>query len=313
MSNNDSARDDLLAQQSRAAPAGWYAAAVFGAVVGSAILRVVLHRIFPIPRDGHLRGPVVLALVLGLLWFALAFLVLARSSPGGVGSTKSRSPSPSETRTVLRTIIFAFVVACVIAITAWVGLYLTDTIFYSRSLPWIAPLITVQDYGFGKASQMFPCQAEGFDTGCEAYKWIPTFLIANSFSYFCFVLLGLFSWRHSEAVRRIVRAGAHAVVHWSVGAVTAGLVALQVMHGLNRDTHDSLYPHPGIAHWHFGVWEQINDLTGTLITVAGLSLPVYLYRAFRRTHSLAEARTRMAEATSLLVTLLVALILGDVY
>jgi len=129
---------------------------------------------------------------------------------------------------------------------------------------------------------MFPCKAEGFDTGCEAYKSIPAFLIANGLCYFAFALVSLFSWRLSDTVRKTVRAGAQAFARWSVVAVTVGLVAVQIMHGLNRDTHDSLYPHPGIAHWHFGAWELVNDITGTLITVAGLSFPFYFYLALRR-------------------------------
>jgi hypothetical protein len=249
----------------------------------------------------------------GFFWFAVGFLVLARSSARGVGFSQAQNPSPTRTRTVLRTITLALVISCVIAITAWVGLYLNDEIFESRSLPWIAPLITLQEYGIGKASQMFPCQAEGFDTGCEAYKWIPTFLIANSLCYFPFVLAGLFFCRFSDGVRKSIRAGAHALARWGVVAVIVGLVALQVMHGLNLDTQDSLYPHPGIGHWHFGAWEQINDITGTLITAAGLWFPFCLYRVIRRAHGLADVRTRLAAATSVAATLLVALMLGDVY
>jgi hypothetical protein len=265
------------------------------------------------PRDVQLRGLIILASVLGLFWFALAFLVLARSRASGVGSPESRNPSPTGTRTLLKTIALALVIACVIAITAWVGLYLNDEIFESRSLPWIAPLITMQEYGFWKASQMFPCQAEGFNTGCEPYKWIPTFLMANTLVYFPFVLIGLLSFQHSVAVRKTVRAGAGFLAHWCAVVVTAGFVALQVMHGLNLDTNDSLYLHPGIGHWHFGAWEQVSDITGTLITVAGLSLPFYLYRAIRRANSLPAVRTRLADATSLVAMLLVALILGNVF
>ena len=111
----------------------------------------------------------------------------------------------------------------------------------------------------------------------------------------------------------MMQTGAHLFLRWCLVAAGTGLVALQVMHGVNLDTHDSLYPHPGIGHWHFGVWEQVNDITGTLIVVAGLSLPFYLYRVLRRVHGLAEVRIRLAEATSLSATILVALILGDVY
>lgn len=313
MSDNASPQEGVTTKPSLPATAARYAAIVFGAIAGSALLRLLLHRVLAMPGDVQLRGPIILASLLGFFWFALGFLVLARSSARGIDFPRARTPSPTGTRTVFRAITLALVVACVMAITAWVGLYLNDQIFYSRSLPWIAPLITVQEYGSGKASQMFPCQAEGFDAGCEAYKWIPAFLIANGLCYFPFALLSLFSWRLSDTVRKTVRTGVQGFARWSVGAVTVGLVALQIMHGLNRDTQDSLYPHPGIAHWHFGAWELVNDITGTLVTVAGLSFPFYFYLALRRADGVLEARTRLAAATSLAATLLVALMLGDVY
>jgi hypothetical protein len=313
VSDNASPQEGVTTKPSLPATAARYAAIVLAAIIGSAAFRLLLHRILAMPQDEQLRGPIILAFVLGLFWFALASLVLARSSSTGVGFPQWLNPSPTGTRTVLRTITLALVVACVIAVTAWVGLYLNDEIFESRSLPWIAPLITMQTYGFEKASQMFPCHAEGSDTGCEASKWIPTFLMANGLAYFPLVLIGLLSSQHSDAVRKAARAGAGLFARWCAVIVTAGLVALQVMHGLNLDTNDSLYPHPGIGHWHFGAWEQVSDITGTLISLAGLALPFWLYRAIRRTNGVPESRTRLAAATSLAATLLVALMLGDVY
>jgi hypothetical protein len=313
VNSNASPKDGVTARPSLPATAARCAAVIFGVTIGSAAFRFLLHRILAMPRDEQLRGPFILASVLGLFWFALAFLLLARSSSSGVGFPQERNPSSTGTRTVFRTITLTLVSACVMAITAWVGLYLNDEVFESRSLPWIAPLITVQGYGFGKASQMFPCQAEGLDTGCEAYKWIPTFLLANILAYFPFVLISLFSSQHSDAVRKTVRASAGFFARWWVVVAVAGLVALQVMHGLSLDTHDSLYPHPGIGHWHFGAWELVSDITGTLITVAGLALPFCFYRAIRRANGLLETRTRLAHTTSLVATLLAAMILGDVY
>jgi hypothetical protein len=313
VNDNRSAKDGATTNQSLPGTAARYAAVVFAATIGSAAFRLLLHRILALSRDEQSWGPIILAFLLGLFWFALTFLVLARSNSSAVGSPPWLNPSPTGTRAVLRTITVALVIGCVIAVTAWVGLYLNDEIFESRSLSRIAPLITVQTYGFEKASQMFPCQAEGSDAGCEASKWIPTFLMANSLAYFPFVLIGLLSSQHSDAVRRAARAGAGFFARWCAVVVTAGLIALQVMHGLNLDTHDSLYPHPGIGRWHFGAWEQVSDITGTLITLAGLWLPFYLYRAIRRSNGVPEARTRLAGARSLVATLVVTLILGDVY
>ncbi len=312
MSDNSFAQDEIPAKQSRAAMAARYAAVVFGAVAGSAVLKLLLHRILAMPRNEQLRGPFILAFVLGLLWFGLAFLVLRRARSGKDPSRQGQDASPSSRRAFGRMIARAIAVACVLAITAWTGLTLNDEILESRSLPWIAPLITLQEYGFVKTSKMFPCHFEG---GCdiEAYKWIPTFLAANCLAYFPFVLITLYSFQRWEAVRKTMQAAARLFARWGLLAAATGLAALQVMHGLNLDTHDSLYPHPGIAHWHFGAWEQMNDITGTLIAIAGLSLPFYFYRVIRRGPDLDKVRIALAEATSVSATMLVALMLGDVY
>ena len=291
----------------RALRAAGYAAVVFGVTAGSAVLRLVLHRVLAMPRDDRLAGLIILAALLGLLWFVLALVSLLRSNFRG------QDQRATGIKRIWRTIAIAAVITSVLAISAWMALYLNDEIFYSRSLPWIAPLITLQTYGFGKASRLFPCQAEGFDTGCEAYKWIPAFLVSNSLGYFPFVLVGVFSFQRSETIRKASRSAARYFARWSAPVVGAGLLTLQVMHALNLATYDSLYPHPGIAHWHFGVWEQVNDITGTVIVIAGLLFPFYLCRIFRRPRSQDDVRSRIAEATSLAATMLLALMLGNVY
>jgi hypothetical protein len=92
-----------------------------------------------------------------------------------------------------------------------------------------------------------------------------------------------------------------------------GLCALMVMHKLHLDTHDSLFPHPGVAHWHLGVWELLNDFTGTVIVMAGLLLPFYLYRAFRKSGGLNAAHRWLSDLMALTVVMLAALMLGYVY
>ena len=44
--------------------------------------------------------------------------------------------------------------------------------------------------GFAQASRMFPCRAEGFDTGCEWYKTLPTFVAANAAAYLSVAFVG---------------------------------------------------------------------------------------------------------------------------
>ncbi len=70
-----------------------------------------------------------------------------------------------------------------IAIILWLSLDASDAIFQSRLLPWVRPLIYLQDFGFIVASRFFQCQKEGFDTGCESYKTIPTFVGTNALLY----------------------------------------------------------------------------------------------------------------------------------
>ena len=70
-----------------------------------------------------------------------------------------------------------------IAVILWLSLDASDAIFQSRLLPWVHPLIYLQDVGFTVASHFFPCQKEGFDTGCEAYKIIPAFVGTNVLLY----------------------------------------------------------------------------------------------------------------------------------
>jgi hypothetical protein len=70
-----------------------------------------------------------------------------------------------------------------IAVILWLSLDASDAIFQSRLLPWVRTLIYLQDIGFRVASRFFPCQKEGFDTGCEAYKTIPAFVGTNALLY----------------------------------------------------------------------------------------------------------------------------------
>ena len=95
--------------------------------------------------------------------------------------------------------------------------------------------------------------------------------------------------------------------------VVVGLCTLLAMDKLNLDTHDSLFPHPGFAHWHLGVWELLNDITGTVIVLAGLLLPFCFYRAFRKNGGLSVTRSRLSELTALTIVMLAALMLGNVY
>lgn len=46
----------------------------------------------------------------------------------------------------------------------------------------------LQEPGISASSRTFPCQKEGFDTGCEAYKRFPLLLTVNAIVYFPFLV-----------------------------------------------------------------------------------------------------------------------------
>jgi hypothetical protein len=70
-----------------------------------------------------------------------------------------------------------------IGVILWLSLDASDAIFQSRLLPWVLPLVRLQEIGGTVAYHFFPCQKEGFDLGCEAYKRIPTFVGTNALLY----------------------------------------------------------------------------------------------------------------------------------
>lgn len=78
---------------------------------------------------------------------------------------------------------FSVVIGTTVAAVLWLTLTASDEIFQSRLLPWVVPLIYLQEPGIRVESRLFHCQKEGFDTGCEAYKVIPTLIGTNAILY----------------------------------------------------------------------------------------------------------------------------------
>jgi len=292
--------------------AGRYAVVVASWVIGMTVFRLLLNRV-PVAETKHWVGSVVLAAVCGLLWFVLTFICLLRVVRTDEENSPKRTSNATKTGGVFSAVAASALIACVLSLTGWLALYWNDAIFYSRSLPWIAPLVTIQHSGFVAASRLFPCQAEGFDTGCEPYKWIPSFLIANALAYLPFVLAGVSYYRRSGSAQATLQSLASRSLSWSVPMVVVGLCTLLAMDKLNLDTHDSLFPHPGFAHWHLGVWELLNDITGAVIVIAGLVLPFCFYRAFRKSGGLRATQSRLRQLTELTTVMLAALMLGYVY
>ena len=101
-----------------------------------------------------------------------------------------------------RTVALSIVLGTALATMLWLGLEASDAIFQSRLLPWTVPLIHSQDVGFRVAARLFPCQKEGFDTGCEAYKKLPAFVGANAFTYSILLLPIIYFWRRNSATNK---------------------------------------------------------------------------------------------------------------
>jgi hypothetical protein len=93
------------------------------------------------------------------------------------------------------TAALSVILGIALAVTLWLSLDASDEIFQSRLLPWIPSLIYAQEAGFRVAARLFPCQKEGFDTGCEAYKTIPTFVGSNALVYTAILLPIVHLWR----------------------------------------------------------------------------------------------------------------------
>lgn len=63
--------------------------------------------------------------------------------------------------------------------------YIRNVSFDHTLIPWFgAGLYQLQRFGFAVASMLFPCQREGFNTGCEWFKVVPTILLVNAAIYF---------------------------------------------------------------------------------------------------------------------------------
>ncbi len=132
---------------------------------------------------------------------------------------------PPQVRGWLRTLITAVVAALSLSSALWLALEANDFLFYSRMLPWVRPLIWLQEPGFRNAWRFFPCQAEGFSTGCEIYKVLPAFLFADAVAYFPFLVLGLFVYRRSERLRRLWPRILRPVIRWGAVFGFCGLFA----------------------------------------------------------------------------------------
>jgi hypothetical protein len=162
----------------------------------------------------------------------------------------------------------------VLAVTAWLALTANDEIFYSRALPWIHPLIHLQEAGFRVADRMFPCRVEGSDLGCELYRWLPAFLISNALAYFPFVLTGTLIYARSSRARRVSPGIFRSFIRWGAALAAAGLVLRICWYGLDPE------PSSPLRAWDMSRmgWTILDNLTGILALALFLLVPFCLYR-----------------------------------
>jgi hypothetical protein len=282
-------------------------AALAGTVAGAQLFRAALWLIFTDQRErvfSVTRAWTVLAVFLGLIWVALV------ASAVRYGNRRSQSrPDQTEVKrkSWLIDVPLGTVAALVIAISAWLALEANDELFFSRLLPWIGSLIWIQEPGFRVASRLFPCRYEGFNTGCEAYKWLPAFLLANVAAYVPFSTPALSLQRRSARFRERVSKVHSPVLRWSVAIGITGLCFRRILHGLAPDV--SL----PFSSWKAGhiAWLVLNEGTGVICTVLALSFPFYLYRTLRAVRRGTGIRASMVDATWAASFLLVAIVLGN--
>ena len=187
-----------------------------------------------------------------------AMLSLRGGEPSVTSDTVyENSSSAQKPNSTGRLFGLSAIIALVLALSASLALDFSDSIFQSRLLPWTVPLIELQSVGFAQASRMFPCRAEGFDTGCEWYKTLPTFVAANALAYLSIAFVGAYLYRRSTRLKTALERGLHSVVRWGACCAIVGLclrlfVAKFLLEQLSAiNSHFSVDQRRSVARAHF--------------------------------------------------------------
>ena len=192
----------------------------------------------------------------------------------GVSGTIPKAGSISSTkglrdRYFAVSFAFGLAVALILAVSACLVLEVNDDLFYSRSLPWIPSLIWFQEAGFRTASRLFPCRYEGFDTGCEAYKTLPAFLLANVIGYVPFSLAIVFLFRYRESARSFLKGLSGAFLRWGSIAGVALLCIRLVLYRFSPDVSSPIAP-SGVGRT---AWLLLEWTLGPVSVAVALSIP----------------------------------------
>lgn len=235
-----------------------------------------------------------------LLWIYIAF----RNRAGLVAGADTVESSPPHSISTFRVFTLSVGVAIVLAASACFMLDISDSMFQSRLLPWIHPLIWIQTAGFTAASRLFPCQAEGFDTGCEWYRWVPTFVMANAVVYLPIVIIAMLLFRTSERIRTVLRKHEHHLVRWST-AIAMMALFLRVLIAKIW----SLYP--GRYEDRFS-WRTVDGAMGAIMML-GLLTPFFIFQAFRACRKADVTKQYAIDFTWLASLYACALVFADIY
>jgi len=291
-----------------------YSLILAAATLAVALFRLEMNRIF----DGYQNPAWYLSLVrapiFGLEWFILVsgytmVSLRAGEQSVGSGSVHEHAALVRKSSSTGRLFGISVVIAVVLALSAWLALDFSDSVFQSRLLPWTVPLIELQRLGFTRASRLFPCRAEGFDTGCEWYKWLPTFVAANAAAYLPVAFIGAYLYRRSERLKAVVQHGLHSVVRWGAGFAIVGLCLRLFVAKWWPGISTPL----GQGHAGRMSWVAVDDLTGIIVLVLFLAMPFYIYQGLRVTRSVAETRRYLADFTWMASLYVSSLILASVY
>jgi hypothetical protein len=277
--------------------------------------RTAMERLF----NGHWRESLharaiavaLFAAACALVWFLFVFLCLAfdalrpRSIP--TASDPPKENFRSNARSLIRIMPYVATAAFVLAITAVVVLEANDRLFFSRLLPWIPSLIWLQDPGFRVASRLFPCQFEGFDTGCEAYKRLPAFVLSNAIAYFAFLLVGTLPYCRSAYIRSAWPSIWRSLIRYGTVIGSFGLCVRLFIHGIAPGLELPIHA--------FDVerlgWIVLNNATGIVALLLFLFVPFCGYKALLALRSGMQARSDVIDLTWLASFVVIAILLGN--
>jgi hypothetical protein len=236
--------------------------------LGAHLLRAGLDRI----SSGNWGQGLALKLglsttILFVVWFVFVLVALVVSARRAADRFDDENFGRTNPLSLFRAVATASAMSSVVAVTAWFALIVNDEIFYSRLLPWIGPLIRLQEPGFRVASRMLP----------EPHKWLSAFLLSNVLAYFPILLTGVLIYARSSRVRLASAEIFRSFIPWGAAVGAAGLV-LRI--SLYRFLPELSSP---LRAWDVGRlgWTVLDSVTGILALVLTLLVPFCGYIAVR--------------------------------